>query len=115
MVVSIILAIVFFYSFLVNYNNKLPLIGKIPFWDKNKTFDISMVLRWLILITAIVSVYTAVKNYQIIEKNAPYDKEALNAEAMEIIGTILLVIAAFIGLEVISHRGRFEDLFEDIA
>ena len=112
--VIIILIIVFGTSFFINLNNRLALNNQRHFWSRSRTFNLSITLRWLVIIAALTSLYVANKNKDLIQRKDIYNKRDLETANIQILETSLTVIVALISLYVVSRRGENTELFEEI-
>lgn len=96
-IISLIIIITVITSILLTYNQKLELQNKKTLFNKNTTKNISISNRTIILITSIIFLYINYRLYQISKKEG----ENLKTYYLQIIASILSVIASFIVLYVV--------------
>ncbi len=97
-IVLLILIITTIISILLTYNQKLSLQNKKTIFTKKQTYNISYINRLIILITTIIFLIINYKLYQISKKEG----EDLKVYYLQIIASILSVIAAIIVFYVVS-------------
>lgn len=98
--ISLIVIITVITSIILTYNQKLELQNKKTLFNKRTTHNISYINRLIILITGLIFLYINYKLYQISKKEG----EDLKVYYLQIIASILTVIAAAIALYVVSKE-----------
>lgn len=98
--ISLIVIITVITSIILTYNEKLELQNKKTLFNKRTTHNISYINRLTILITGIIFLFINYKLYQISKKEG----EDLKIYYLQIIASILTVIAATIALYVVSKE-----------
>lgn len=97
-IVLLIVIVTTLTSLILTYNQKLSLQNKKTLFTKKQTHNISYINRLIILITTIIFLYINYKLYQISKKEG----EDLKVYYLQIIASILSVIAAIIVFYVVS-------------
>lgn len=90
----------------MTYNEKLDLQNKKTLFKKKTTYNISLINRLIILITSIVFLYINYKLYQISKKEG----EDLKVYYLQIIASILTVIATLIALYVVTIEPKGDEV-----
>jgi len=99
-IISLIVIVTVVTSIILTYNEKLELQNKKTLFNKRTTHNISYINRLVILITGIIFLYINYKLYQISKKEG----EDLKIYYLQIIASILTVIAASIALYIVSKE-----------
>ncbi len=97
MFVSIVFIFTVITSVLLTYNEKLILLGEKPLFDKDNARTITTINRFILLIIAIVYVYTGYQEYKINQLSNKKNKEK-TAFINFIINDIQLILVIVVGL-----------------
>lgn len=102
--ISLIVIITVIISITLTYNEKLKLQKKKTLFKKTTTQNISYINRLAILITSIIFLYINYRLYQISKKEG----EDLKSYYLQIIASILTVIASVIAFYVVSRETNIQ-------
>ncbi|MBP3921056.1 MAG: hypothetical protein J6D28_05780 [Bacilli bacterium] len=99
-IISLIVIVTVILSIVLTYNEKLELLGKKTLFNKKMTHNISYINRLTILITGIIFLYINYRLYQISKEEG----EDLKNYYLQIIASILTIIAAYIAFYVVTRE-----------
>lgn len=97
---SLVVIITVILSIVLTYNQKLDIQNRKTFFSKKRTHDISYINRLTILITGIIFLYINYRLYLIAKEKG----EELKAYYLQIIASILTIIASIIVFYVVSKE-----------
>lgn len=105
-IISLIVIVTVIVSIFLTYNEKLGLEGKKSLFNKKTTQSISYLNRFIILITSILFLYINYRLYDISKNQG----ENLKNYYLQIIASVLSVIAAMIALYVVYNNSSVSDV-----